>query len=130
MKIFHDISNTIIYYRLYLISGSNRWYGSIWTPKVFERINEQWIEKCEMGVQPGRLHYIGEMTLPSVTDGILLDSNRTMLMHQKCMRFVMDKPSHVNLTFPQANNCWWTVNVKMQSQLDCPGVSLDMTLQS
>ena len=119
---------TIIYFRLFALGGSTKWYGKDWSSKVFERIDGEWIEIQEMK-NPGKVYYIGTQTVELyTTDGILMDSNKTILMGEKCMRLLtptFPESSNsknyvsININFPE-ESCW-NVSMKIMKHFKANG---------
>ena len=101
-----------------MLGGSNDWYGGVWSNQVFERHEGQWIKKCNL-LWWGRVHYINSVHLPTSTDAVIMDTNKTAEMNDQCLRIMSpinakaNLDSVVNVLFPDTSNCW---NVSMRFQ--------------
>ena len=96
------------FFRLFLLGGSD-YFGSQWSLSAFERVDGEWIEK--VGIEnPGKAFYIESRTLQTPSNAVILDTDKSYIMEDKCMRTTSpDYPNNVNanlkISLPFANKC-------------------------
>ena len=107
-----------------MMGGSSKWWGSEYASHVYERINGEWIESCEMKIG-GIVYYIDSEFMPIPTDAIEIDSNKSLEMSDQCLRikspnsnYPADLNAVINITFPE-QTCW-NVTMRFQFTFDLP----------
>ena len=77
----------------------------------------------------GRVHYIESIELPTSSDAVILDSNKTVHMKNKCMKlttqnYPQNYPANLDVTidvsFPNDDDNCWNVSMRFQSIFDIP----------
>ena len=115
-----------------MIGGSYEWYGFDWSSQVYERVNGEWIEKCNLN-SPGKPHFIESYKPEEGIGAIVIDYNQTIHMDTNFLTVnFANAPANLNvnlnISFPE-NVCWnVSINLSESSINHCHDTFINISL--